>query len=263
MKDFDKSKDVLTPEERAQKNYYNRIAQQYETHYNDYGALLYREYIFQNCLNNVNFKGKLVLDAMCGGGQSTKFFLDRGARVVGVDISDNQILEYKRKFPHCEVYNQSILDFDTYLGDYDFIITDSLHHMHPNVESCMIKFYNLLKADGVLMVWEPSAGSIVDVGRKLWYKYDKKFFESNESSISLQRLEYNEKLRFKMSNYYYGGGLGYVFLLITMALRIPKKIKNIYLIKALIKLELFLNKFQTKYTAFWFIALFNKKELKK
>jgi ubiquinone/menaquinone biosynthesis C-methylase UbiE len=40
----------------------------------------------------------------------------------------------------------------------------------------MKEFYRILKPGGHLLLWEPSAGSILNLLRKIWYKLDKKYF---------------------------------------------------------------------------------------
>jgi len=259
MKDLKRNKESLSTEERIQRDYYNRISIEYEKHYNDDNALKYREAIFNDFLQSFDFKGKRVLDAMCGGGQSTLFFLSRGAVVVGVDISENQLKEYHRKFPKNEVYNESILNFTKYEGEFDFIVTDSLHHMHPKVDECLAQFHNLLSKDGYLFVWEPSSGSFIDLLRKFWYRVDSRYFEENESSINLRRLTKDQKDIFDLHKKSYGGGPGYLFLLVTMALRFKRKISNRTIVRILILLELAMNKLQNRYTALWFMALYKKK----
>lgn len=52
-----------------QKEYYNRIAEEYDRHYANKYALKYRYGIYDGIFNNVNLKNMHILDAMCGGGQ--------------------------------------------------------------------------------------------------------------------------------------------------------------------------------------------------
>lgn len=43
-----------------------------------------------------NFKGKLILDAGCGAGDQTRFFLDHRAKVVSIDLSDAINVVYRK-----------------------------------------------------------------------------------------------------------------------------------------------------------------------
>lgn len=250
---------IKTESEKNQKKYYDSIAKEYEFHYNDENALKYRHQVYDDFLKGIKLEGINVLDAMCGGGQSASFFHKKGAIVTGVDISEGQTENFKKRFPNCEIYCDSILNFTINEGNYDFFITDSVHHLHPNVKECMERFYCLLKPGGYLMIWEPSAGSVFDLIRKLWYKTDKKYFQDNEASIDLERLtkDFSSKFSLKKSNY--GGNFGYVLLLITMALRKKNKISNKSIVNFILFLERIINKIQNKYISLWFMALYQKK----
>lgn len=243
--------------ESNQKKYYNRIANEYDKHYAKEEALHYRYSIYDSLLNEFNFKDKLVLDAMCGGGQNTSFFLSKGATVAGIDISDNQCAFYKKRFPENLIFCQSILGNELAENFYDVIITDSLHHTHPNVKNCINEFNRLLKPGGLLILWEPSAKSIFDVLRNIWYKMDKKYFENNEKAIDLKRLTLDYNNKFELLSKKYGGNLAYLFVNLTMGLRIPTRVVKYYS-KPLFYIDKFVSNFQTRHTALWFLVVYRK-----
>lgn len=244
--------------ETIQKEYYDKISNEYDIHYASNNAIKYRHLIYKAFLDNENFNDFQILDAMCGGGQSTGFFLSRGAIVTGVDISSGQCDNFKKRFPNSDIYCRSILETRMSDSKYDFIITDSLHHIHPNVDKCMDEFYRLLKPSGKLMLWEPSANSIFNLIRKIWYKKDTKYFQYNEAAIDLNKLTNDNKNKFKLIKSKYGGNFGYIFLLLTMAIRTKPK-RNKQLFSFLIFIEKLINVIQNKYFALWFLALYEKK----
>lgn len=250
-KNIDKSEEI-------QKEYYDKISNEYDMHYAGNDAIKYRHEIYKIFLGNINFSNLEILDAMCGGGQSTGFFLSRGGTVTGVDISTGQCENFKKRHPDCNIYCSSILNNGLPDNKYDFIITDSLHHIHPNVDKCMEEFYRLLKPSGKLMLWEPSANSIFDYIRKLWYKKDTKYFQDNEAAIDIIKLSKDNEDRFKLIKKKYGGNFGYVLILLTMAMRMKNKRKK-YFFSFILSIEKFINKLQNKYIALWVLALYEKK----
>src|SRR6476659_9558716 len=83
----------LGASERQQQEHYDRIAADYEAHYSDEWSVEYRRrFIYEPMFEGIELSGKEVLDAMCGSGQTTSYLLTRGARVTGLDIS-NEVLE--------------------------------------------------------------------------------------------------------------------------------------------------------------------------
>jgi ubiquinone/menaquinone biosynthesis C-methylase UbiE len=244
-------------DENNQKKYYNNISEEYEEHYASESSYYYRSKIYENFLRKFDFKGKEILDAMGGSGQSSAFFIRQNAKITALDISEKQCELFRIKFPNFKIVCASILDSGFENNNFDFIVTDSLHHLHPNVDDCMKEFYRILKPGGHLLLWEPSAGSILNLLRKIWYKLDKKYFQENEKAINLNKLINDQKKYFKIIKYQYGGNIGYIFQNITMALRLPiLKSKKIF--KYLTFIEIFLIKFQSKYISLWFLALFKK-----
>jgi 2-polyprenyl-3-methyl-5-hydroxy-6-metoxy-1,4-benzoquinol methylase len=244
--------------EAVQKDYYNTIAQEYELHYSSSDALKYRHSLYSGFLKNIDVKEMKILDAMCGGGQSTGFFIKRGANVTGIDISEGQCENFKKNFPGCEIHCRSILSPELGEKCFDFIITDSLHHVHPDIDRCMMVFNGLLKPGGYLMLWEPSAKSIFDYIRKVWYKRDKKYFQENEAAIDLKKLITDNNESFRLVKKSYGGNIAYIFVLLTMALRLKNNKKRVWF-NVFLFFEKGLSRLQNRYTALWFLALFQKK----
>lgn len=248
----------LSPDENNQKKYYNNIADEYEKHYASESSNYYRIAIYEKFLKGFDFNDKEILDAMGGSGQSAAFFSKYDSKITALDISEKQCELFKLKFPTSKVVCASILDngFDDNI--FDYIITDSLHHLHPNVDECMKEFHRILKPGGKLILWEPSGGSILDLLRQIWYKLDTKYFQENEKAIELNRLINDQKNSFKILKKQYGGNIGYIFNTLTMALRLPT-VKSKKIFNFLIFIELLLLKLQTKYFSLWFLAIFEKK----
>ena len=242
--------------EHLQKDYYNAIAQEYDRHYASDAAIRYREMIYEGFVSAADLAGKDVLDAMCGGGQNSILFTRMGARITALDLSDAQCELYRKRFPGHRILCGSVLETGLPDASFDFIYCDSLHHLHPRVDDAMKEFHRLLRPGGQLMFWEPSGGSALDLFRRLWYRFDTKYFQANEAAIDLDRLM-RDHPEFRLEKKRYGGNLGYVLVFLSMALRIPARWVNLYA-GPLLWIERIVQKVQGKFFSLWFLALLRK-----
>ena len=253
-------KSHLTRSEIAQKEYYNRIAEEYDRHFANVNALKYRYTVYDQAFKNVNLRGASVLDAMCGGGEATAYFLRHGSTVTGLDISEACCRIYSQRYAkqNCKVVCSSILRTDFPDSCFDIVLTDSLHHLHPQVDQAMKEIFRILKPNGYFCCWEPSAGSFIDLFRRAWYRLDKKYFMNNERAIDVHRLEKSHQNRFELIKKTFGGNLAYLFVNCSMAFRINEKLVKFYA-PAFIAIEGFLNRFQTRFVSCWALCLLRKR----
>src|SRR2546425_9576956 len=97
--------------ELAQRVHYDRIAVEYEAHYGDACSLEYRRrFIYEPMFEGLTLSGSKVLDAMCGSGQTTGYLVSQGARVTGLDLSNEVIEGFRTRRGTCEAVRRSILD---------------------------------------------------------------------------------------------------------------------------------------------------------
>lgn len=213
--------------EGRQRDYYNQIANTYDSYYGNPFALKYRYMVYDRIIGNMSFDGKTVLDAMCGGGMASGYFVDKGAHISAVDISDEQCAHYHQRFPKHDVRCESILQtsFDDEL--FDFIVTDSLHHLQPKVPETLVEMARILKPGGYILAYEPNARSFIDFFRQLWYRFDRKYFEDNEQSINIDAVGgMNTQLELVQS--IYGGRLAYLLVQEAMIFRVPSRLIPFY-----------------------------------
>jgi len=236
----------ISKEESKQKIYYNKVAQQYDKHYANAAALEYRYSVFDLVLKDLDLKGKRVLDAMCGGGEATRYFIERGADVIGLDISEECCKLYKKRYPDGKIVCSSILQTEFMDSYFDVVLTDSLHHLHPNLQQGMTEICRILKPDGYFCCWEPSANSLINILRNIWYKLDRKYFENNEKAIDIKELTKSGRKRFNVADTIFGGNLAYLFVNCSLIFRIPIKYVNVYA-SILFKIERMLNCFQPSF----------------
>ena len=109
--------------ELVQKELYDRIASDYEAHYDDEASQRFRDtFIYPHLLGRIDFKGTRVLEAMCGSGQVTRQLLARGAQVVGLDVSQSQVQLFKAKFPECDAVCASVTDLSFEPDSFDHVV---------------------------------------------------------------------------------------------------------------------------------------------
>ncbi|MCK6439728.1 MAG: class I SAM-dependent methyltransferase [Planctomycetes bacterium] len=247
----------LSDAEREQREYYNGIADTYDRHFHNPHAMRYRNMVYDGFFKSVDLRGKDVLDACCGGGENSSYLVARGAVVTGLDISERQCEIYHRRFPEHRVECCSILQ--TTFGDatFDIIVTESLHHLPPNLDRGVRELHRILKPGGMLVFWEPSAGSIFDALRKVWYRFDRMYFESNERSIDARAFTKQYEDLFSLESLRYGGNLAHLFVQSSMILRIPVRLVRWYAPMFLV-LERWLGRLQGRMTACWVLCVLRK-----
>lgn len=247
----------LSDTEAKQQAYYDEIAETYDEHYGSKHNLIYRKRIFDRLLGGRDLKGAKVLDAMCGGGQNSAYFIERDCDVTGIDISAKQCEHYERRFPKSRVICGSALDTGLPDDSFDLVFTDSLHHLHPHVDAGVSELHRVLRPGGHLVAWEPAAKSLADHARKLWYKLDKKYFEDNEASIDIARLAVDHADKFEIEKALYGGNMAYMFVVLSMAFRIPVQWVDVYAPRML-WLEDAITPLQSRLTSLWVLASLRK-----
>ena len=208
----------LSEPELRQKRYYNEIAATYDHHYGNPSAIRYRAEVFDRFLAelDVDWSNSRILDAMCGGGENAAYFAKRGARVVGIDISEAQCEFFRARFPDAEIACHSIFDAPFKDASFDFVVTESLHHLHPNVELGLREIARLVKPDGYFMAWEPVSGSALDTLRKVWYKLDRRYFQDNEASVDLDAVTESLAPELDLVKVRYGGNVAHLFVMSSM-----------------------------------------------
>ncbi len=230
--------------EQIQKTHYDKIAADYEVHYDDSSSQLYRQRFFhQPMFEGIPLAGMKVLEALCGSGPTTRYLLSQDAIVTGLDISAEAINSYRKRWPDCSAVCTSLLDSGLESDAYDCVaVVGGLHHLHPDLEQAIHEIHRILKPGGYFSFTEPHRGSLPDIIRQYWYKHDH-LFASNEEAIDLEALKRIFSSHFHFKREVYQGNLAYLFVLNSMVLRIPLRLKPIYT-PLLIGLESMINPFQ-------------------
>lgn len=249
----------LEESERQQQEHYDEIAADYEAHYSDEWSIEYRRrFIYEPMFEGLNLSGMKVLDAMCGSGQTTSYLLGRGAAVTGLDISKEVVETFRTRWSEAEVVQRSLLDSGLPENSFDYIVVvGGLHHIHPYVKQAMLEIHRVLKPGGYLCFFEPHSGSFPDIIRRVWYRFDR-FFEDNEASIDIPRLQRDFGDRFELKKAEYLGNIAFLLVLNSLIFRIPPGSKK-YFSPALMKVEGLISKLQTKLTSCFVVAQWQKR----
>ncbi len=215
--------------EQLQKAHYDRIASDYAAHYGDRWSNEYRRRFFNEpMLKGIDLRGRSTLEAMCGEGSTTEFLLERGAKVVGLDISAEEIESFRRRWPQCEVHCTSILDTSLPPESFDcVIVVGGLHHVHPHVPKTIREICRVLRPGGYFCFIEPHHGSLPDTIRRFWYRRDN-YFAANEEAVDLDRLRAEFGDAFEFVSEQYKGNLAYLLVLNSLVFRVPLWLKPLY-----------------------------------
>lgn len=152
---------------------YNKIAQEYDKEFgNDYSDTPYVDK-FLNYL-----EGKKVLDIGCGVGNLTKYIMDKGFKVEGIDLSKEMLNIAKQKYSDIKFYEMNMKEI-TLRKKYDGImLAYSLFHLtKKEVIEVLPKYYDLLNSNGkILLILQYGQGErIVDEplkeGLKIFINY--------------------------------------------------------------------------------------------
>jgi len=221
--------DKYSNSDKIQKQHYESIASRYALHYGDFWSQNYRrKFINEPMLEGMDLNGMEVLDAMCGSGETTQYLLDRGGRVTGLDISEEEIHRFHERFPTEKVSCESILSTSFRNNFFDYVVVvGGLHHLHPNCSLAINEIHRVLKPGGLFCFMEPHSGSVPDLARKFWYKHDKVFAE-NEAAIDLNALKQEFSQKFTFPKEEYGGNIAYLLVLNSMIFRVSQRMKRFY-----------------------------------
>ena len=99
-----------------------------------------------------NTKNKLVLDAGCGSGRFTHFFLNEDATVISVDTSKKVLKILTEKNNDVKAINADIFNLPFKNDSFDVIVcSEVLTHLHE-YKRPLAEFKRILKSDGIIAI---------------------------------------------------------------------------------------------------------------
>ncbi|MCE7873429.1 class I SAM-dependent methyltransferase [bacterium CPR1] len=227
-------------------------------HYSDPTSREYRDrFLHAPLFAGLSLTGMRALDAMSGSGSLSDYLQRSGARVTGLDISPTQIAMYQKKLPGCQAVCGSMLESGLPDASFDLVaVVGGLHHLHPNVLTAIDEVHRLLRPGGYFCFTEPHTGSLPDVLRQLWYRFDP-LFEENEAAIDVGLLKRANQQRFTFEIENYVGNVAYIVVLNSMVLRLPVGLKKYYAGPAM-RLESLLNRILPRLLACYTLCRWRK-----
>lgn len=219
-----------TSAEDIQREYFNRLLDRYEAHYDDPTSQTYRRrFIFEPMFDGLDFEGVEVLEAMCGSGPTTAWLLERGAVVTGLDVSDAAVASFESRWPQCKGIRASIFESGLPAESFGMVVVQAgLHHLHPRLDEALEEIYRILKPGGYFCFSEPHRGSLYDGARNLWYRFDRSIFAENEESVDVEAMRDRFRGRYDYQVQHYLGNVAYFLVAQSMVLRIPLAAKKFY-----------------------------------
>src|SRR6266511_767709 len=214
--------------EGTQRQHYNRIAADYEAQYGDPDGLTYRErFLYEPMLAGLDLERRRVLEASSGSGHATSYLLtNKTALVTGLDISEQAIESFKRRWPQCQAICAPITESGLPDESFDcIVVVMGLHHLHPNLSDALREIHRLLRKGGSFCFTEPHRGSAFSSLRALWYRHDPLFAE-NEEALDIEALKHEFENLFEFRMEQHVGSVAYLLVLNSMIFRVPLWLKG-------------------------------------
>lgn len=138
--------------------------------------------------------GKRILDAGCGAGRDSKYFVDNGYDVIGIDMSEG-MLEAARKRTRAKFLLGDVrrTEFrDSFDGVWCY--NTLLHLDESDFKSALNEFYRLLVDDGVLYIatLEGEEGKFAkrsEKGVKYFYPYTREHTKSMIEDLNFELID--------------------------------------------------------------------------
>ncbi len=92
-----------------------------------------------------------ILDLGCGSGQLTNEISKSGARVIGIDSSNEMVSEAKNNYPNLQFFVKDATSFQ-FERPFDAIFSNAVLHWVKNSKSAILSMYENLKPGGRLVL---------------------------------------------------------------------------------------------------------------
>lgn len=113
----------------------------------------FQEKVYADYLANV--RDQKILFAGCGDGYECRPAIEKGAKVVGVDISERGIELAKKNCPEAEFFVMDIEALDFEKGSFDVIVAFFVMMYKENLLAVFSEFRRVLKEGGFIIVTVP------------------------------------------------------------------------------------------------------------
>jgi ubiquinone/menaquinone biosynthesis C-methylase UbiE len=139
-----------------------RISEQWEANAENFAALIddkgtpHHQKILNPCVEKLlgDVEGKRLLDAGCGEGYLSRYYAQRGADVVGVDISEKMITicKQKSKKQQIEFFVGDVCNLVLFKdSSFDLVLSNLVLLNIPCFKEALLEFFRILKFKGILV----------------------------------------------------------------------------------------------------------------
>lgn len=99
-------------------------------------------------------KGSLILDVGSGPGQFTKYMIDKGYQVLGIDLTDEMLQIARRKVPEGDFRKMDMRQLDFKPGTFDGILAaySLIHIPTQEIPRTLNEFFRVLKPKGYVLI---------------------------------------------------------------------------------------------------------------
>ena len=100
-------------------------------------------------------KGKLLLDAGCGGGRYTYIAAQAGAEVIAADLSESvkKTKQLTHGLENVHIMQGNLMELPLKKKIFDFIYSIGVLHHTPNTRHAFFNLVPFLKPGGVMVIW--------------------------------------------------------------------------------------------------------------
>jgi SAM-dependent methyltransferase len=243
-------------ESLKQKAHYEAIHGEYEAHYFDAESMVFRErFVYNVMFAGIDFNGKSVADLACGSGYNSQWVYQHfpEARICGFDISEKACDAY-RKLVGRPAHLFDLTGGTNFGSQFDIaMVLGGLHHCVSDLPGTFRTIAQLVRPNGLLLMFEPNSRYLLEGARKLWYRWDATFQGETESALDHDALSKMAAPYFEPLDSRHMGGPAYFLIYNSMIFSIPKKAKR-FLAPALFALESAFNHLPGKFLFPYFVA---------
>jgi len=140
--------------------FYDTFASEFDANMNMYDTQKRIKIVFETLIRE-DLKEKYLLDAGCGTGWFSKKAVEKGAKVVSLDVGENVLNEVAKKVDSERIVG-SIMELPFSDETFDIVVSSEVIEHTPNPRKSFEELARVLKKNGVLAlttpnkVWHPS-----------------------------------------------------------------------------------------------------------
>jgi ubiquinone/menaquinone biosynthesis C-methylase UbiE len=135
------------PTDKRTVDWYNEYAKDYAKHVRDKNDSVYHAFYEKPAMYNLlpDLKDKKAVSIGCGSGEDCNELQERGADVVGIDISVGLITIAKESYPNCEFHVMDMEELDLPGESFDFAYSSLAIHYLEDWTVALKQAYRILK----------------------------------------------------------------------------------------------------------------------